>query len=182
VVGGWLKAGLFFAAATAGAMSMAFLMVGIGEWIGADGTPLANALLLAGGALLVCIDLKLIWARLPSRQHQVRRETILSHPWLGTIPYGFALGTGFWTWISVSLPFLLCLVLLVKPDLELALYAAAGFAAGRAAPVAIAALWRELPHDSFTALVTRWETGTGRIVSAIVAAGTVARVAAPWPL
>lgn len=173
VLGGWLKAMLFLMGAIAGAASVAIPLTAMGAWIGLGGTALGRIILCLTAVCLAAADFGFIRAHLPTRHHQVSRNTILKHPWLGALPYGYALGTGFWTYVSVSLPYFLLLYVLVSGEIRSALWAAAGFALGRAAPIAGWAFVRELPDDRFASWVEQWELGRGRTASGIVLAAFV---------
>jgi hypothetical protein len=177
-LGGWIKTALFFIGALGGAMVTGLIATVIGSWFGLEHNVVGSGLLAGLAVYLAASDLGISNLRLPSREHQVVRRTILRHEWLGTLPYGFALGTGFWTWINISLPYLLVFILVVQADFGLALWVAAGFAAGRAAPIGVWSFFPHSPIERFSGWIELWEQGKVQGISAALVIATAARVVA----
>ncbi len=173
IIAGWGKAATFFLAASLGSILVASTAVAVGRWIGFPAGHWPRVALASIGLVLVASDLGVIRAKLPCRSHQVARGTILRHPWLGAIPYGFALGTGVWTYVQVALPYFLFVVLLLLPEPRAGLVAGIAFAAGRALPLFIAAFFRDVEEGSLDAWIDRTLEPISRLASAglIVAVG-----------
>lgn len=163
-----MKAGSFLLFAMLGAMLVTVPSAALGEWIGLGEEFMVRPLVLIPALTLALIDMRILRIELPERDHQVDRNVILRHPWKGTIPYGFALGTGFWTHIGVGLPYFVLFVVSFLGDPHLAVICAVSFAAGRTAPIVVAASVPRFSAESFA----RWTLETvppiARQISAVV--------------
>lgn len=116
--------------------------------------------------------------KLPQRHHQVKRETLENHPVYGVASFGFALGTAFWTFVSVSAPYILFAVVVLLPFPQLLIVAFA-FAVGRGASVIIRMLVRV--DEDRVVQVLMSSARAARTVSAIglaMFAGALLRVSA----
>lgn len=175
-IGALTKSVMFFLAATAGALVVTLSATGLGDWVDLRAPEASSVLLVAVAGLLVSADQRIGGVRLPSRHHQVSRETILRHLWVGAIPYGFALGTGFWTWVNVGLPYFLVTILVLSGDRGMALSGAVGFAAGRTMPLVGTSGIRDLDSGRFGEWVERtiWRSAPG--ISSLMIVGTLIRL------
>ena len=133
---GIAKSIMFLLPAVLGATLVTVTTVLTWRWLGIGAGRWMTVVVVLIGLILMGIDLHWVRLQLPGRQHQVSREIIMRYPWGGIIPYGFALGTGFWTYLHATLPYFGLLALAVIGDPRSASFAAIGFAAGRTLPVA----------------------------------------------
>jgi hypothetical protein len=125
----------------------------------------------------VCLaarDVGLAKFRLPQRRGQVKRETVLNHPVGGAILHGFALGTAFYTFIPVSLPYLVFLLPLtglieLRTVVEIGFF----FAFGRSVPVFVRMFFRNIDADR---LAKELMTG-GLPIARTISSGAISVVA-----
>jgi hypothetical protein len=141
------RALVFFVGGAAGAATVMSLV-----WFGGRGLQLSRSaallVLSAASLLLAARDAGVVTYRLPHRRGQVERQTLLDHPLKGLLAHGFALGSAFYTFVHVSLVYLVFLVaamgILTYPEI---LVLAALFAAGRSLPVVGAMFFTRLDAD-----------------------------------
>ncbi|HEX2314092.1 MAG TPA: hypothetical protein VHJ17_10175 [Thermomonospora sp.] len=83
--------------------------------------------------------------RLPQNARQIPVDVLQARPRLGTVQFGFELGTGVRTYVPSSLPYVVALGLVLShPDAGVVLAAGLGFGAGRALTAALH-LWSRDP-------------------------------------
>lgn len=149
-LGGLAKAMIFFFAACAGTFVVIFSVVATWKWIGIATSEWVWTVVALLGLLAAASEAGIVPGRAPSRSHQVSRSTIIKHSWLGAIPYGFALGTAFWTYMNTVLPTFALIVVVAANSLPIAAASVLAFAAGRSAPIAVASLFRSVSEDAIT--------------------------------
>lgn len=175
---GLLRATLFTAAAALGATLVLTLAWAVGSLLSIP--PVVSYSLLAVTALaLAARDAGLARFRLPQRRGQVKRETMLEHPVAGLVAHGFALGTAFYTFIPISLTYLVFVMPLAG---TLAFGSVLGlgmsFAFGRSLPVFIRMFLRNIDADQLAQELMTRGLPLARTISVVtlgVVAGALAR-------
>lgn len=132
---GLLRAGVYLVGGIIGAVVVLSLAWAIGKFLSPSG-PISFTILIVASLALAARDAGLVAFHLPQRRGQVKRETALNHPIGGLLLHGFALGTAFYTFIPVSLPYII-FVAPVTGLLNFETVAGIGFffALGRSLPV-----------------------------------------------
>ncbi|MDQ3916735.1 MAG: hypothetical protein M3323_15615 [Actinomycetota bacterium] len=100
-----MRASVFFTSGSLGAIAVMSVGWSLGRVLHVP-AQLGLGVLILGGLILAARDAGLVSFALPQRRGQVKRETMLEHPIGGLIAHGFALGTAFYTFIPVSLVYL----------------------------------------------------------------------------
>lgn len=164
---GLSRAFVFFVSGCAGALVVLSLTWGIGSALHVPAR--AGLVLLAGAALaLAARDAGVLRFKLPQRRGQVKRETMLEHPIGGLVAHGFALGTAFYTFIPVSVAYLVFVAPLVTPPGygDVAMTAAA-FAFGRALPVFVRMFFSKIDADDLAARLMTQGLPLARTISVV---------------
>lgn len=92
-----------------------------------------SSLLLAAGVLAVLRDFQVVNVTLPQPARQVPRTIFEKGISVASLQFGFEMGTGFMTYITSTLPYVLVVSIVVSgPPLFFAALAGLGFASGRA--------------------------------------------------
>lgn len=167
-LGGLAKTTLFFLGASAGTSVVTFSAVAIWTWIGIATSARLWTMVALVGLFAAASEAGIVPWRMPYRSHQVSRSTIVKHHWLGAIPYGFALGTGFWTYVNTALPAFVLLLVVAANSPPLAAWSVVAFAAGRAAPIAAASFFSTISEDGITNWLIKRGDPFARSASAIL--------------
>ncbi|WP_116026311.1 hypothetical protein [Thermomonospora umbrina] len=132
---------LFTAGLLLGGVLSAFalwLLSGLAEPIPEDGRALAILAVALAGLLR---EFGVLPLRLPQNARQIPIDVLQARPRLGTVRFGFELGTGVRTYVTSSVPYVVAPALLLShPDLAVVVAAGLGFGAGRAVTAAVS-LW-----------------------------------------
>ncbi|SEG80464.1 hypothetical protein SAMN04489712_11386 [Thermomonospora echinospora] len=110
--------------------SVVWLLSGLSEPIPADGRWAAA---LAVAVLGLLREFGVLPLRLPQNARQIPQDVLQRRPRLGTLQFGFELGTGVRTYVTSAVPYVAALgLLLVHPSPAMAAATGLGFGAGRA--------------------------------------------------
>lgn len=103
-----------------------------------------TAVILAAAALGAAREFGLVRIPLPQNARQIPPEVLQTRLRLGSLQFGFELGTGVRTYVSAGSPYVLALALLLGPQgLPVTLLAGAAFGAGRALSAVLTYLARD---------------------------------------
>lgn len=92
-----------------------------------------HGIVVALAAAGVLRDAGAVWFPLPQNARQVPQEVLNRNVALGSLRFGFELGTGVRTYVSSTVPYVVAAALLLStPDLRTAVLTGAGFGLGRA--------------------------------------------------
>ena len=150
------------------------MLTGMTAWVlGGFAAPLpatVRAGMIAAGAVVIWLcERGLLSGRisLPEAKRQIPAEVFGRGLVRGAFRFGFELGTGVRTYVASPAPYLLLLVILLgQLTLACALCVAVGFAAGRAAPLAIQV--SALNREKMTAAFLRGAAGVAPTATACV--------------
>jgi hypothetical protein len=154
--------------------SVVWLLSGLSEPIPADGR---WAAVLTVAALGLLREFGVLPLRLPQNARQIPQDVLRQRPRLGTVQFGFELGTGVRTYVTSSVPYVAALgLLLVHPSLAVAAATGLGFGLGRALTAAFH-LWG---HDAdWNARASARMPWLPRIAAVTVLAAAL--LLSPWP-
>lgn len=123
--------------------------------------------LMAIGCLLSARDVWFPHVDLPHLHRQIPRETLMGNRTRGSYIFGLQMGFGFMTHLTSASPYaLVCALLLLAPPITIAIAAGAGFAAGRAIPLLVRAIYRQ--RD----VVDAWLSGSDNLLRILAATTT----------
>lgn len=92
-----------------------------------------SSLLLLAASFAVARDNGILRTPLPQLSRQVPRSIFTRGPWIASLQFGFEMGTGFLTYVTSTVPYLLLVAIIVSgTPYVLALLAGVGFGLGRA--------------------------------------------------
>lgn len=135
----------FLAGAGLGGLTSGVILVIIGLFVPAIGSPLAAGVIAALTMAAMARDLGIIRLHLPQNGRQVRQSVIGMPAVTGSLMFGFELGTGMRTFVTGAAPYVLVIAIVVAADRPTdALLAGAAYGVGRG----LLPIDRALPRDS----------------------------------
>lgn len=167
---GLLRAAVFLVGAALGALAILALSWAIGAVMNLQAV-IGLAVILTISFALAARDTGIVLFRLPQRRGQVKRETMLNHPFGGLLIHGFALGTAFYTFVPISLPYLIFLLpVLISIEVSTLAGIAVAFALGRSLAVFARMFFRTIDADALGQTLMTRGLPVARTISAVTLA------------